>query len=134
MANLINRVERVLEENNYDYSEYSGCFDIVARRKETLLLKVLDNIDSFQEHQSLNLKVLSSQLEASTFVIGSHTRRENLMDNVIYDRFGTFAMTTTTLQAMMESDMPTLYRNRGGLFAEVNPAKLRQARRNCDTK
>src|SRR3989338_7190590 len=113
MANLINRVERVLEENNYDYSEYSGCFDIVARRKETMLLKVLDNIDSFQEHQSLNLKVLSSQLEANTFLIGDHTRRENLMDNVIYDRFGIFSMTVRTFGNIIDNEMPLLYRNRG---------------------
>src|SRR3989344_8528959 len=99
-------VERILDENDWDYSQGAGCFDIVARKKELMLLKLLDNIDSFQEEQSRNLLAMSSALDANAFVIGSHTRRENLMDNVIYDRFGTFAMTTTTLQSMMESDMP----------------------------
>ncbi len=125
---LIDKVERVLEGKNYDYSEYSGCFDIVARRHETLLLKVLDNIDSFQEGQSNNLKILSAGLDASTFLIGNHTRRENLRDGVLYDRFGVFAMTVGTLESVMDNELPVLYRNRGGMFAEIDPEKLRKRR------
>ncbi len=125
---LMDEIERILEEYNYNYSEYSGCFDIVARKRETLLLKVLDNIDSFQEEQSNNLKVLSSHLEASTFLIGTHTRRENLIDNILYERFGIFAFTSDTFENIITNEMPMLYRNKGGLFAEINPEKLRNAR------
>ncbi len=125
---LIDKVEHILEKNDYDYSEYSGCFDIAARKREMLLLKVLDNIDSFQGEQSNNLKILSSHLEASPFLIGTHTRRENLVNNIIYERFGIFAMTTETLENIITNEMPMLYRNKGGLFAEINPEKLRNAR------
>ncbi len=125
---LIDKVERILEENNYAYSEYSGCFDIAARKREMLLLKVLDNIDSFQEEQSRNLRVLSSGLDASAFLVGHHTRRENLVNNIIYERFGIFAMTSATLENIITNEMPMLYRNKGGLFAEVNPEKLKQKR------
>ncbi len=125
---LIDKVERILEENDYSYSEYSGCFDIAARKREMLLLKVLDNIDSFQEEQSRNLRVLSSGLDASAFLVGHHTRRENLVNNIIYERFGVFAMTSVTLENIITNDIPSLYRNKGGLFAEVNPEKLRQRR------
>jgi len=125
---LMDEIERILEENNYHYSEYSGCFDVVARRKETLLLKVLDNIDSFQKEQSNNLKVISSSLEASAFLIGGHTRHEDLKDNIVYDRFGIFTVTIGTFENIIDNEMPLLYRNRGGLFAEINPEKLKKGR------
>ena len=37
-------------------------------------------------------------------------------------------MTTETLENIITNEVPMLYRNKGGLFAEVNPEKLRQRR------
>ncbi len=125
---LINEIEEILEENGYRYCEYSGCFDIAARRESLMLFKVLTNIDSFQEEQADNLKVLSSSLDAKSFLVGLHTRRERLSDNVIYDRFDVPTVNPCTLGRILHGSMPSVYRFRGGLFAETDPAKLRKAR------
>jgi len=107
---LLNDIEEILEENGYSYCEYNGCFDIAARRESIMLLKVLNNVDSFQEEQANNLKMLSNDLDAKPILVGLNTRREALSDNIIH------------------GSLPTIFRFRGGMFAEIDPARLKSAR------
>ncbi|MBI3190989.1 hypothetical protein HYZ41_04785, partial [archaeon] len=79
---LLKQVENILEKGGFDYCEYSGCFDIAASRRFTLFLKVLDNVDSFQETQANNLKIISDDLDATVGLVGTHTRREHLQNNI----------------------------------------------------
>lgn len=125
---MLREVEKVLQEHEYAYSSYSGCFDIVAKRESVLLLKLLGNIDSFQEEQARNLKILSHTLFATTLLIGATTRRETLEDHVVYERFSIPAMTVRTFESVVEGDMPALSRSRGGLFVEIDPSALREKR------
>ncbi|MBI4018300.1 MAG: helix-turn-helix domain-containing protein [Candidatus Aenigmarchaeota archaeon] len=126
---LREKVGGILEKAEYEYSEYSGCFDIVARKEEILLLKVLENVDSFQEEQAENLKTLSANLEGSPALVGLCTRREKLQDNIIYERFEIPAFTPRTLENILVHNVhPVMYRFRGGFFAEINPQELRRER------
>ena len=128
MHNLKEEVTEMLEENDFEYAEYSGCFDVIARRDCIFLLKILHNIDSFQSEQANNLKVLSSQLVACSFIIGEHTTRESLKNGVVYGRFEVPAVTPKTFGNIINNDMPKIFRFRGGLFAEISPEKLRESR------
>ncbi|MFB6217196.1 MAG: transcriptional regulator, partial [Candidatus Aenigmatarchaeota archaeon] len=86
---LVNSVIQFLERKGFDTCEYvGGCFDVAARRDKLLLLKILLNIDSFQRGQARDLKLLSSLLSARPFLVGKRSRRENLEDDAIYERFG----------------------------------------------
>lgn len=125
---LVNEIEEILDENGYRHCEYSGCFDIAARKDSLMLFKILTNVDSFQEEQADNLKVLSKNLDARSFLVGLHTRRERLSNNIIYDRFDIPTVNPHTLEKILHGNMPSVYRLRGGLFAEIDPAKLRSAR------
>ena len=125
---LVDNVGGILEENGFSYCGYSGCFDIAARRESLLLLKVLSNVDSFQEEQADNLKILSRDLDAQSMLVGMHTRRESLSDNIIYERFDIPTLTPRTLGRMLRGFLPVLYRSRGGLFVDVEPSQLRKAR------
>jgi putative transcriptional regulator len=125
---LMDEVEEILEDAGFNYCECRGCFDIAARRKSILLLKVLANVDSFQEDQADNLKILSGSLSARTMVVGLCTRREELSDNIIYERFDIPTVSPGTLESMLHGGLPGIYRFRGGVFAEIDPLKLRKAR------
>ena len=125
---LQNKIMELMEDNDYDYFSYSGCFDILARKDEIFLLKLLNNIDSFQQEQADNLKVISKNLEAKPFVVGSKTRREVLEDNIIYERFNIPAITPNTLENIIHSKIPKISRFRGGLFVNINPQKLKEKR------
>lgn len=123
-------VEGILEKADYDYSEYRGCFDIIAKRSEILLLKVLENVDSLQKEQAANMKILARSLFASPAVVGLHTRKENLYDDIVYDRFDIPTFTPKTLEnILVRHNWPLIYRFRGGLFAEVDSEKLREGRK-----
>ncbi|MBS3051414.1 MAG: helix-turn-helix domain-containing protein [Candidatus Aenigmarchaeota archaeon] len=142
---LLQEIEGVLTERGFDYCEYSGCFDIAARKERKtfaerpsgqrqpsmLLIKVLSNIDSFQEEQARNLKILSRELDARSLLVGLHTRREALSDNIVYDRFDIPALNPRTLESILNGLFPEIYRFRGGLFVEISPETLRDARQNA---
>lgn len=123
-------VKGILEKADYEYAEYSGCFDIVAsRRSELLILKLLENVDSLQNEQAANMKVLSCGLGASPALIGLRTRRERLYDDIVYDRFEIPTFTPRTLENVLVNGMwPALYRFRGGFFSQIDPERLREKR------
>lgn len=129
MQDIINHIENILEKNSFDYFRCQGCFDIITRKKQTYLLKVLNNVDSFQEEQANNLKILANNIPATAIIIGTHTRRESLKDNVIYERFDIPAITPDTLERILANEMPLLQRNRGGYFVNVDANKLREGRK-----
>jgi len=130
--NILQETKKILEEGSYDYCEYSGCFDLIAKKKrkeELIVIKVLSNVDSFQEYQSKNLRAIAESLDAFSFLIGYCTRYEKLEDNVIYERFGTPTLTVKTFEnILLNNRIPFLYRFRGGMFAKIDPYKLRKAR------
>lgn len=128
MRSLKEDVVDILEENGFDYCEYSGCFDFIAKKDSVFLLKLLQNIDSFQHEQAESLKVLSRQFVAYSFVIGSHTRRELLKNNIVYERFDIPSVTPRTFENIIGGDAPKLFRLRGGLFVNVSPDKLKEKR------
>lgn len=127
---LIKDIKYFLEKEGFSLFEYRrGCFDIVARRDELILIKVLTNIDSFLPKQAAELKLLSKMLSAKPVIIGSRTRKCNLEDDVMYERFGLPALTVDTLKSTIEGEKPSKLRKRGGMFGKVSPKKLRRARK-----
>ena len=51
---LRKHVQKMLETRGYDYFIYSGCFDIIAKKRQTFLIKILDNADFSQaDHEHL---------------------------------------------------------------------------------
>lgn len=126
---LLQKVENILEKGGFDYCLYGGCFDIAARKSFTIFLKVLDNVDSFQETQANNLKIIAEDTDATVALVGTHTRRESLKDNIVYERFDVPTFTPNTLETIVVSRaMPVTYRLRGGLFVEIDAEKLRSRR------
>lgn len=126
---LVEKTEKALVEEGYNYCRYSGCFDLAARKKTTLLVKVLVNIDAFQEEHSENIRTLSHDIDASPVLIGMRTRYEKLIDNIVYERFNVPTMTLSTFETVIsEHHVPLVRRFRGGLFAEVSSEKLRKTR------
>jgi putative transcriptional regulator len=125
---IIKQVDEILERNGFNYFSYSGCFDIIAKKRYIILLKVLSNVDSFQEGQANNLKIISNNLKAVACLIGTHTRTEKLKDNVVYERFGIPTFAPNTLENILTNEIPLIRRDRGGYFVKVDANKLREAR------
>lgn len=130
MLDIKQAVQFFLEKNDYTTCEYHGCFDIAAKKDVLLLLKILLNIDSFQEEQAKNLKIISNNLDAHPFLIGIQTNREKLQYGVVYERFETPTVSLKTFEDLIANSIfPRIYRDRGGLYVEIDSAILREIRK-----
>jgi putative transcriptional regulator len=129
MRTIVGRVGSIVDKAAYDFCESFGCFDIAARKKKNfVLLKTLENIDSFEEEQANSLKIMACNLDASAMLIGERTRREKLKDDVIYQRYGIPAINASAFENVLSSKMPAIIRRRGGCFIEIDAAQLREKR------
>ncbi len=129
---LLGGVCKILGRHDYETCVYQNlCFDIIARksRKQMILLKVMTNIDGFQQEHANSMKILSSALGSFAGLVGSHTNHERLSDGIIYERFGISAFNHPTFEDILEDDLPQVYSRRGGLFVEIDCEMLRNCRK-----
>ncbi|MFH1623102.1 MAG: helix-turn-helix domain-containing protein [Candidatus Aenigmatarchaeota archaeon] len=106
-----------------------GCFDIAAKRDETLLIKSLTNVDSFDAGQAMNLRAVSHFVSASPFVVSLHTNRQLLRSNVVYSRFDVPVVTPATFEDIIEDDAYVTQAAKGRHTVEIDADAMR-ARRN----
>lgn len=127
---LVDQTIATLERNGYVTCEYNGCFDIAARKHDLMLIKVLQNVDSFQIEQARNLKIISNNLDAHPLVIGVQTRREKLKKGIVYERLELPTVSLETFEDLIENGIyPKIYRDKGGLYVEIDSDLLREARK-----
>jgi putative transcriptional regulator len=130
MLNVKQQVQSFLEENDYATCDYKGCFDIAAQKNVLLLLKTLMNVDSFQEEQAKNLKIISNNLDAHPMIVGIHTRRERLQPGIVYERYDLPTVSLKTFEDLIcNSIYPRIYRDRGGLYVEIDSDVLKDSRK-----
>lgn len=126
---LLKNVQNLLVKSGFQYSTYHGCFDVAAKRENLLLIKVLLNIDSFQEAQAENLKSLASVLDGNPLIVGEQTRASALEDGVVYHRFSTPCVNFDTFKNMItKNTMPVVYSERGGFFIEIDADAMKKLR------
>lgn len=119
-----------MEKSDYTTYEYSGCFNIAAKKDVLLFLKILLNIDSFQKEQAKNLKVISNNLDGYPMLIGIQTNREKLKTGIVYERFDIPTLSLETFEELIcQSIFPKIYRDRGGLYVEIDSEVLKDARK-----
>jgi putative transcriptional regulator len=127
---LIQEVEKVLKENNYEIAEIdSSCFNILAKKDELLGIKVLENIDSITEQQAHDMRAFSAFLGCISFLIGIRDFRGPICDRVIYKRYGVPAANLRTFKLLLENsnEVNTLI-DRGGKYLKINSRVLEEKR------
>jgi len=125
---ILNEVLKILDLNGFRTITNIGSFDILARKKETLLLKILLNIDSLSRDQANDLKILSSFLSARTFIISQKTNRCYLSDNTLYYRFGIPVVTLWLFERIISERNPDSFSSRGKHLVEIDRNLLRSER------
>jgi len=126
---LKQHISKLLENNNYVNCSYHGCFDIAAKKNALILVKVLENVDSFSEEQAKNLKIISNNLDASPMLVGLRTRRGKLEKGVVYERFEMPTVSMETFEALVRDDIyPKIYRDKGGLYVNIDSKLLKETR------
>lgn len=130
-TSLIEKAINIFEREDYITCQYHGCFDIAAKKKKILFLKILQNVDAIQREQAKNLKILSNNLDAQPLLVGTQTRREKLQKGIVYERFDLPTLSIETLEDLISYEIfPKTYRDKGGLYVEIDSSVLREARKN----
>ncbi len=130
---VLKEVNQALIHNGYETKVCevvgSNCFDIVAKRKERMLIiKVLVNVDNYTREQARDLKKITKTITAIPILIGLRTRRSELIEGVIHERYGLKVVGVDTFKNALKNDAPAVLIKRGGAYVRINGKRLRRAR------
>ncbi|MDR0777893.1 MAG: transcriptional regulator [Methanomassiliicoccaceae archaeon] len=131
---LINTTRAVLARAGYSVSSplnmRSVCFDIVGRKKESLLIiKVLSNIDAFSRENADEMKILAEALGASPILIGERSSSGSLESGIVYSRFNISIISNETLaDHLLEEIPPLIFAAPGGLYVKLDKDLLKHLR------
>ncbi len=131
---LLKNTSEILIRSNFLVSETCkirpSCFDLVARKGfTTLLLKILHNIDSFQEEQGYNLTKMARTMHATPLIIGHRTRNCSIEEGVVYQRHGVPSINIDTFGDLILRNIPPLIlADRGGYYVRLDGETLRKER------
>ncbi|QFU81166.1 transcriptional regulator [Natronorubrum aibiense] len=135
---LVGNVTAMLEDAGFVVSDRCAIrpksFDIAARRGEDLILvKILGNIDAFNEATGHEMRRLGTYLEATPLVIGLRSRDEDLKPDVVYFRHGVPVLSPdTAYNLFIESVPPLIYAAPGGLYVNIDGDLLADERQDRD--
>lgn len=132
---LVQEIVSLLEKRGFAYSRlYSPCLDIYAKKGDTsLLIKVLDNIDSLRSDTSEEMKDLASFLGACPLLIGDHSGKSELQDQVVYERYGVPAVRYSTLGSVLQEERQVfIEHHRGGYYVRIDADKVKDRRQQRD--
>ncbi|WP_135664593.1 transcriptional regulator [Halorhabdus rudnickae] len=135
---LVENVTAMLEDAGFLVSDRCAIrpksFDVAARRGEdTVLVKILGNIDAFDGHTGAEMRRLGEYLRATPLVIGLRTRDEELKPGVVYFRHGVPVLSPdTAMDFFLEEVPPLIYAAPGGLYVNIDSDVLADARQNED--
>ncbi len=129
----VEKVGRLLQKAGFQVANNlpsKSCFDLVARKEEFLmLLKVLANVDGMKDEQGRELRMLAKLMSAIPLIVGEKTRRNEMLDGVIYERWGIPTISFSTFKSFVLEDVrPVALARRGGLYIKINGKALRRAR------
>jgi len=135
---LVENVTAMLEDAGFLVSDRCAIrpksFDVAARRgRDTVLVKILGNIDAFDGQTGAEMRRLGEYLRATPVVIGLRTRDEELKPGVVYFRHGVPVLSPdTAMDLFVEEVPPLIYAAPGGLYVNIDSEILEDVRQERD--
>jgi putative transcriptional regulator len=113
---------------NYVPLEKRSCFDVAARKEDSLLLvKVLENIDSLRESQAVELRTVSCSLGAIPLVVGAKSKSYELQEGAVYERYEILTVNPETfMDVLLRNESPERMFFRGRFVARIDSKALRE--------
>lgn len=133
-AELIETTRATLTRAGYEVSSAlnlrSICFDVVARKDDSLLIiKILSNVDAFSKDNAEEMKVLAEALSASPLLIGERSSSGGLEPGIVYSRFNIPIISNETLvDHAIEEVPPLIFAAPGGMYVKLDSNLLKEIR------
>lgn len=130
----LDRVRKTLARAGYAVSERCAIrpvsFDVVARRDDHLLIvKVLTNIDAFNQRVAEEMRTLARFLEGTPLLVGERSGSGSLEQGVVYFHHGVHAVALSTLEDQLLQDAPPfVFAAPGGLYVKIEGDALKRLR------
>lgn len=132
-SELISEAIEILLDAGFEVSDCSNirsCFDILAKKNEILLIKVLTNVEGLNRDTSIELRNIASILSGIPIVIGYRMKSAKLSNGVVYERYGIHIINSDTFADILNDRIPQVHSVRGNYCMNINSRLLIQLRRN----
>ncbi|MBC7130228.1 helix-turn-helix domain-containing protein [Candidatus Bathyarchaeota archaeon] len=133
-AEKVNTAEALLKEAGFKVSKIHAykpsCFDVAARKEKTLvLIKVQSDMSCISPQESLELRLISENVQATSLFISERNREKPLEDDTVYSRFNVLAVTLKTFKDMVLRGIhPLIQAGPGGYYVEIDGEAVRRRR------
>lgn len=130
----VKAAETILKEAGFTVSRRCcsrpSCFDFAAKKKKTtIFVKVQPDIGNVSPNDSLDLKVISECVSATSLFISKKTRDKPLEDDTVYSRYNLLAVTLKTFENMVfRKTYPLIQAGPGGYYVEINGEAIKRRR------
>ncbi len=128
---LLEKVINLLEESGFEVAQQfcPGCFDVLAKGKEVLLIKVLTNIDSFYPEQAEDMKRVANVMDAAPLIVGLMASGNYMKEKTMYERHSIPAVNFETFsETIVSKKFPFVYAKKGGYYATIDSDFLKEIR------
>ncbi|MBN2250866.1 MAG: helix-turn-helix domain-containing protein [Candidatus Altiarchaeota archaeon] len=133
---LVKRALELLESSGFLFSDccmVRSCFDILARRDDTILLvKVYVNIEAVTQRSASELGNVAAAMSATPLIIGDHMKNSPLSSDVIYTRYNIHAVNMGAFEEILSRKTPLVYSIRGNYCVRINSDLLSDIRKKAD--
>jgi len=130
---LMEEANRLLEKHGFKSAvnrlPSETCLDIVASSgPHSLVIKTARNLEDVDREHAEELCAISSWAGASPIVLAERFRGEELDDDAVYLRNGTYALSIGALERTLEGDPPIVEVGPIGCFVYINGETVRKRR------
>jgi len=134
----VKAAEAILKEAGFTVSQRCcsrpSCFDFAARKSKILVfIKVQSDIGNVSPNDSMELRVISECVSASSLLISEKTREKPLEDDTVYSRHHLFAVTLKTFEnIVLRKIYPLIQAGPGGYYVEIDGEAIKRRRQELD--
>jgi len=126
--NLLEETSLVLLKEGFMLKNIKGCFDLLARKEEKIILiKAVEDANSLNQDSIEEMKKISSCVDATPLILTEKSGRK-LENNIVYSRFGVFTINLTTFCNALRQKLPFVKSGKAGLTASIDGKKLKNKR------
>lgn len=125
---IAEQISIFLLKKGFAVKSTKGCFDLLARKEEKLLLlKILQDANSINQDFVFEMKNIAGCINAIPLIIAEKSGKE-MEDNVVYSRTGIFTLNRETFEEAINQKLPFIKSGKAGLAATLSGEKLRRLR------
>lgn len=130
---LLRRVFQILVREGFKVSDPTIgsllSFDLIAKRERIrLIIKILQNIDTFKNSNALEMIKISKLTSGTPLVVGEKAGTGMLERGVVYYRHSVPILSSDSFQDYIEGELPCISSGPGGFYVSIDGEMLHRRR------